>query len=293
MDRFGTCLLAQSDGPMTSAHNDWLDQSLRMSQGAISTVSQKRLTRQPGKAEPAQNSPKPILGPPCDQQFNIRENGISFQIRFNEGYSVGLFLDQRDNRRRFLTQHIAAGFPLFQNTPNPPTVLNAFAYTCGFSVCAARSGATVTSLDLSKPYLDWGRENFKLNHIDPDQHDFIFGDVFDWMRRLKKKNRQFDVVVLDPPTFSRSKVSGVFRAEKDYHDLIAKAGELLCPNGIILASTNAARLKPESFMDQIQTGVERAGRRIIKQHYVPQPPDFPINRDEPAYLKTVWLQLSG
>ena len=73
----------------------------------------------------------------------------------------------------------------------------------------------VTSLDLSRKYLEWGERNFALNGIDPKAHDFIFGDAFDWMKRLSKKQRFFDVIILDPPTFSQSKESGVFQAEKD------------------------------------------------------------------------------
>ena len=84
-------------------------------------------------------------------------------------------------------------------------MLNVFAYTCAFSLCAAAAGARATSLDLSRRYLDWGRANFEANGIDPAPHDWIFGDAFDWLRRLAKKGRAFDVVVLDPPTFSTAK----------------------------------------------------------------------------------------
>src|SRR4030095_11402312 len=96
------------------------------------------------------------------------------------------------------------------------TVLNTFAYTCGFSVCAALAGARTTSIDLSRKYLEWGKRNFLLNGLDPNQHDFIYGDVFDWLRRLEKKGRLFEVLLLDPPTFSQSKGHGVFQAEKHF-----------------------------------------------------------------------------
>jgi 23S rRNA (cytosine1962-C5)-methyltransferase len=172
-------------------------------------------------------------------------------------------------------------------------VLNAFAYSCGFSVCAARAGARTTSLDLSKKYLDWGRRNFSLNGLDPAAHDFIYGDCFDWLRRLAKKGRSYDVVVLDPPTFSRSKEFGDFRAESDYSRLVATALPLLKDQGVLLASTNAARLEPERFLEQLQAAVRSVGRRVTQQHYVPQPPDFPIHREEPAYLKTVWLRIAS
>src|SRR6202040_322297 len=141
---------------------------------------------------------------------------LQFELSFNEGYSVGLFFDQRDNRRRLLVNHVAAEFPLFPGGADEAEVLNTFAYTCGFSVAAAKAGARATSLDLSKKYLEWGKRNFALNQLDPAAHDFIFGDVFDWLRRLAKKGRAFDVVILDPPTFSQSREAGTFQAEKDY-----------------------------------------------------------------------------
>src|SRR5208282_3924125 len=152
-------------------------------------------------------SPQLVFGEAAPERFEILENGVRYEMSFREGYSVGLFLDQRDNRRRFLTGHIAADFPLLNSAIcNPQSaILNCFAYTCGFSVCAARAGARTTSLDLSKKYLEWGRRNFALNGLDPAAHDFIYGDAFDWLRRLAKKGRRFDAVLLDPPTFSQSK----------------------------------------------------------------------------------------
>ena len=177
---------------------------------------------------------------------------------------------------------------------NPESrILNCFAYTCGFSVAAAKAGVHTTSLDLSKKYLEWGKRNFALNGLDASAHDFIYGDVFDWLRRLAKKGRAFDAVLLDPPTFSQSKESGIFRADKDYDRLVALALPLLKPEGMLFASTNCATLAPEAFLATLTTAIQRAGRRIVQQHYVPQPPDFPITRAEPAYLKTVWLRVSG
>jgi 23S rRNA (cytosine1962-C5)-methyltransferase len=170
-------------------------------------------------------------------------------------------------------------------------ILNVFAYTCGFSVCAARMGAKTTSLDLSKKYLEWGRRNFLLNGLDPAAHDFIYGDAFDWLRRLAKKGRAFDAVALDPPTFSQSKEHGIFRAEKDYGKLVAVALPLVRPGGVLFASTNAADWPPEKFLADVEKAIHSARRKILQRHHVPQPPDFPISRNEPAYLKTVWLRI--
>jgi 23S rRNA (cytosine1962-C5)-methyltransferase len=170
-------------------------------------------------------------------------------------------------------------------------MLNTFAYTCGFSLCAAKAGAKTTSLDLSKKYLEWGRRNFTLNGLDPAAHDFIYGDAFDWLRRLAKKGRAFDAVALDPPTFSQSKEHGVFRAEKDYGKLVAAALPLIRPGGVLFASTNAVDWPPEKFLADVEKAIHSARRKILQRHHVPQPPDFPISRAEPAYLKTVWLRI--
>jgi 23S rRNA (cytosine1962-C5)-methyltransferase len=284
VERLGDFLLSQSESPLSNAQRAALD-SLGQ------RVYHKTLSRHVRSSTPIACSPESVIGEAATERFLIRENGVRFELSFQEGYSVGLFLDQRDNRRRMLHRHIAADFEL--GTPDSGlTVLNTFAYTCGFSVCAARAGARTTSLDLSKKYLEWGKRNFSLNGLDPAQHDFIYGDTFDWLRRFAKKSRAFDLVILDPPTFSQSKESGVFRAEKDYSKLVSSALPVLKPGGVLLASTNAAELPPERFLAVIETAVRGARRKIMQQHYVPQPPDFPISRAEPAYLKTAWLRVS-
>jgi 23S rRNA (cytosine1962-C5)-methyltransferase len=291
VDRLGDYLLSQSDAPLTKEQTARLEE-LR-ERLSIRGASHKILSRQVRRAGVAESSPQPALGEAPPERFIARENGVQFEFSFAEGYSVGLFLDQRDNRRRLLTRHIAAGFPLL-----PPgaeaasaTALNTFAYTCGFSVCAAKAGMKVTSLDLSKKYLEWGRRNFALNGLDPAAHDFIYGDVFDWMRRLGKKGRRFDLILLDPPTFSQSRESGVFRVERDYGKLVESALTLLNPNGVLFASTNAAQWAPEEFLAAVRSAARNRGRKLQQEHYAPQPPDFPISRAEPAYLKTVWMRL--
>jgi len=145
---------------------------------------------------------------------------------------------------------------------------------------------------LSKKYLAWGERNFLLNDLNPEQHDFIYGDVFEWLRRLARKHRCFDIVVLDPPTFSRSKAGRTFQVEKNYGELVAAALPLLKPEGILFASTNSAKIEPEMFLKILERSIGSSGRRILRQHYAPQPPDFPVCREEPAYLKTVWFKLS-
>lgn len=290
VERLGDFLLSQSEQALDAAQTGELQRLLKQqdARGAYHKI----LTRQVRCAGRAQASPQHVLGETASEEFAVRENGVSYGLSFAEGYSTGLFLDQRDNRRRLLVNHVAADFPVFPNGAAGAEVLNTFAYTCGFSVCAAKAGARMTSLDLSKKYLAWGQRNFERNGLDAAKHDFIFGDAFDWLRRLEKKGRTYDVVLLDPPTFSQSKSGGAFRAETDYGRLVRAALPLLKTGGVLFASTNAARLAPEDFLATVEASVRSARRKILKRHYVPQSPDFPVHRDEPAYLKTVWLKLS-
>ncbi len=286
VERLGDWLLSQSESELTQPQQAELARLAQ--QVSARGAYHKILNRQVRRTTPGETSPQHILGETAPERFEIHENSIRFELSFQEGYSVGLFLDQHDNRRRFLTGHIAADFPL-QNSKLE--VLNTFAYTCGFSVCAAKAGARVTSLDLSKKYLEWGRRNFALNGLDPAAHDFIFGDAFDWLRRLAKKSRAFDAIVLDPPTFSQSKEHGAFRVEKDFGKLVTATLPLLKSGGVLLASTNAADWEPESFLASVEDAARAARRKILQRHYVPQPPDFPVSRAEPAYLKTCWFRI--
>jgi 23S rRNA (cytosine1962-C5)-methyltransferase len=289
VDKLGPCLLSQSEQPLTSPQRTELERlaGLYSARG----VGHKILSRHVRRSSAAESSPEPAWGEPPAGPFEMSENGLRYELSFSEGYSVGLFLDQRDNRRRLLTGHVAADFPALPSRAPGAEVLNVFAYTCGFSVCAARAGARVTSLDLSKKYLEWGRRNFVLNGLAPAAHDFIYGDAFDWLRRLAKKGRAFDLVVLDPPTFSQSKAGGVFRVETDFGALVTAAVAVLKPHGVLLTSANAAAWPAEKFLAAIRTAMAGAHRGLVAEHYAPQPPDFPVSRAEPAYLKTAWWRL--
>ncbi len=289
VERRGDFLLSEAETPLRSAQEKELQRLMPVC--SARGVYHKNLPREMRRTVPADASPKLALGEAAPEAFVVRENALSFELSFAEGGSTGLFLDQRDNRRRILTNHVARNFPLFPDGAATAEVLNVFAYTCAFSVCAAKAGARATSLDLSKKYLDWGRRNFVLNRLDPARHDFIYGDAFDWLRRLAKKRRAFDLVILDPPTFSQSKQQGAFRVEKDFGRLVTAALPVLKPGGVLFASTNATRLEPGDFLNAIYAAMHSSGRMILQQHYVPQPPDFPVHRLEPAYLKTVWLRV--
>lgn len=289
VDRLDRHLLVSVAGEVPAVMPEWVGEMA--AEAGAAGVYVRRLDRQVRGADPARVAPRLVSGAGVSGEFVVRENGLRYRLSFEEGYSVGLFLDQRDNRRRLLRNWVGPGFPVRGEGMAGATVLNLFSYTCGFSVAAAAAGAVTTSLDLSRKYLDWGRRNLVENGVDPAGHDFIYGDVFDWLKRLGRKGRRFDVVLLDPPTFSQSKESGVFRAEADYAELVTLAVEVLAPGGVLLASTNAARLEPERWLTSVRDGVMAGARVLQGELFVPQPPDFPTCREEPGYLKTVWMRL--
>lgn len=216
-------------------------------------------------------SPAHLSGPATDGAFLAKENGLNFEISFQSGYSQGIFLDQRNNRAE-VRKRMAPGLRL----------LNTFAYTGAFSVAAASAGAETTTLDLSQPYLDWAKRNLSHNGIDPTAHHFCKGDTFNWLRRFAKQGRQFDAIVLDPPTFSRDEKGKVFRVEKDFGELAALASSVLAPGGWILCCTNFKKLPSSHFERQLLTAIPRR----MKAHHAAMPSDFTGE----SYLKSVWLE---
>ncbi len=222
-------------------------------------------------------APAWIEGERVDEPFLVRENGLSFEIDFAAGYSQGIFLDQRDNRSR-VRERIGEGMSL----------LNCFAYTCAFSVAAAAAGAATVNVDLSGNYLEWGRRNFAHNDLDASAHEFLKGDVFEWLRRLGRKGRRFDGVVLDPPTFSRGIKGKVFQVEKHFDRLVEAALPVVSPGGWLLCTTNCRALPADRFRSLIEDGASAQGAKIALKR-LPMPPDF---TGEP-YLKAFWVRVAG
>jgi 23S rRNA (cytosine1962-C5)-methyltransferase len=173
----------------------------------------------------ADQKPAALLAGEEPEEIIVRENGMSYAVEPSEGYSSGLFLDQRANRR-------------WVTGLGAKRMLNLFAYTCSFTVCAAASGADTCSVDSAKRALGRGRENLQINGIDPaDGHRFLVDDAMKVVPRLRKRGESFDLIVLDPPTFGRAGGS-VFRIEKHLPDLVGECFQLLGPGGWLLVSCN-------------------------------------------------------
>ncbi len=160
------------------------------------------------------------------QFFVVFEYGVQFWVNLTDYLDTGLFLDHRETRR--FVASMAAGKRL----------LNLFAYTCSFSVHAAAAGALFTkSIDLSNTYTDWGKENFLLNSL-PITNNVILRE--DCLQFLDKEQGAYDLIVIDPPTISRSKkMHQMFDIQKDYPFLISRALALLSPGGTLIFSTNS------------------------------------------------------
>lgn len=241
----------------------------------------KRFVKQRSEADPAVlaelHDAMPLLGRRVPEEIEIRERGLRFAIRPYDGFSVGLFLDHRDNRQHVRAQ--AAG----------KRVLNLFAYTCGFSVAAASGGAQETvSVDVSPKHLDWGRTNFELNTIDPANHPFIRSDALDYLKRAQRQGRQFDMIILDPPTFAHARTSKRgFSITRDLSELIAGAVALLTPGGTIMVATNNRRLSVQDLRDRIKAGT---GQRRYRIRATPDlPTDFAM---DPHHAKTLFAEVS-
>jgi len=218
----------------------------------------------------------PVWGLPREDVL-VAERGVKFTIRPSVGLSVGLFLDMREVRD-WLRQHCAG-----------KTVLNLFAYTCSLGAVASRSGAErVVNLDVSRPYLEWGKSNYALNSLNVDDRDFVYGDAFDWLARFAKRQQTFDVVIVDPPSFS----STPFSVTRDYVRLAEMASRVVAPGGQLLAATNHAATSPSRFESWLVAGIERAGRhgRVLRRWHEPRE-DFPVPADGRPYLKVRAIEL--
>ena len=220
-----------------------------------------------------------VSGKEIPGDFVVLENGIKFNISFLEGGGTGLFLDQRDNRKKI------------QALANNKEVLNCFCYTSSFSIYANIGGAiSTTNIDLSKKAIEWSKKNFLLNHLYINNHEFIAGDAWEWLRRFQKKERMFDVIIIDPPSFSTSKTN-VFTAEKDIPRLIAAGLSILREDGILVFSTNIAKMNFSKFF-QLLSRVKDFTQKTYKLIDVSsQGLDFPtdgVHVIEP-YLKFVIL----
>ena len=265
MDRFGDVLVIHAE-------------SEALIPGPLDEFCSAYVKLHPSKGKPVA-LPRPAWGEPVDEVV-VRENGAAFAIRTTAGVSPGLFIDMREVRA--WVRHVASG----------RRVLNLFAYTCAFGVCAALGGAArVLNLDLSRSYLAWGQDNFRLNGLAVDAGDFVYGEALDWLRRFTRRGELFDLVIVDPPSFSTAgRVA--FAVERDYPRLVEAAARVVASQGMLLAATNHGATTDARFEAGVARGLASAGRRgrLVRSWHEPSV-DFPVAPGAAPYLKVRALVL--
>lgn len=223
-----------------------------------------------------------VSGEKGDFPLIVLENGMNFAVDLNDGAMTGIFLDQRNVRKALRDQYAM-----------DKTVLNTFSYTGAFSVAAALGGsAGTTSVDLAKRSLSKTIEQFSVNGIDYESQDIKVMNVFDYFSYAKRHELKFDVVVLDPPSFARTKKM-TFSTAKDYPKLINDALAITNDDGIIIASTNNASFDMKKFKTFIEKAFNDAAKqyKIIEQHQLPEDFVVPHNFPEFNYLKVMIIQV--
>lgn len=225
-----------------------------------------------------------VMGKRAESPVIVKENGVNFAVYLNDGAMVGIFLDQREVRKK-----------IRDNYSKDKTVLNTFSYTGAFSVYAALGGAKkTTSVDLANRSLSKTIEQFSVNNIDYGAQDIVVEDVFKYFKFAVKKELKFDLVILDPPSFAKSK-DFRFSAEKDYKDLLKDAISVTKDKGVIVASTNCSKFDMVRFKEFISIAFKETERKydILEEYTLPS--DFKIidTFKEGNYLKVVFIKMKN
>lgn len=221
-----------------------------------------------------------IMGERADSPIIVNENDVNFAVYLNDGAMVGIFLDQRQVRKAIRDKYSKG-----------KTVLNTFSYTGAFSVYAALGGAKkTTSVDLANRSLPKTIEQFSVNGIDYEAQDIVVEDVFKYFKYAVKKELKFDLVILDPPSFAKSK-NFQFSADKDYKDLLKQAITVTEDEGVIVASTNCGSFNMDKFKEFIDDAFKESNLnyKILEEYTLPC--DFKTINEfkEGNYLKVVFI----
>lgn len=223
-----------------------------------------------------------LLGehPPAD--LVVQEHGLFFHADVVAGQKTGLFLDQRENRH--LIETVASG----------ARVLNCFAYTGGFSLYALRGGADhVTSADSGHGLAAATEANIRLNpQLESARHTFMTSDCFTLLEAYGKQSQRFDLLILDPPSFARTKAQAS-AAQRAYVRINSLALGCIEPGGLLATASCTSQIGPEPFRALLAEAATRAKRRLLIVHEAGQPADHPVAAQFPEgrYLKFVMARV--
>lgn len=224
---------------------------------------------------------KGFLSKPFDPKIIIQENGIRFEVDLENGQKTGYFLDQQDNRRAI--QHIVKN----------AEVLGAFSYTGSFELHAGYYGAkSVLGLDISENAVLQAQRNAKLNGLE-DRVRFEVVNAFDVLKKWSRENKNFDVVMLDPPAFTKSR-ENIGKALSGYKEINLRGMKLLRSGGFLVTSSCTNLVSPDAFLDTIRSAARDAGKKIRQVVYQTQSADHPIawGLENTHYLKFLIAEVS-
>jgi 23S rRNA (cytosine1962-C5)-methyltransferase len=239
------------------------------------------LLRPMSASEHGPSSPQWVAGEPAPRDLVIEEHGARFFADLVQGHKTGLYLDQRENR-------VTLG--QFSRGAN---VLNLYAYTGGFSVHAALAGAArVTSVDIAAPALQRAQDNFRLNRLDPAEHEFVTADCYEFLKQRALAPDRFDLIVCDPPSLAHSRAQ-LEAALQAYTRLNAHGLRAVRDGGYYAASSCTAQVSPDAFREMLVQATRRAGRSAQIVHESGHAWDHPVKLAHPEgrYLKFVVLRV--
>ncbi len=243
--------------------------------GAV--LRQSGASGETGPRDGAEARTQQLWGRPPPDDLVVQENGLRFYANLAEGQKTGLFLDHRENRAYL--EPWCRGL----------RVLNAFSYTGAFSLYAARAGAlAIASVDLAPASAPEAQRNFVLNGYNPDAHEFVVADCFEWLKTCAEAGRRFDLVILDPPSLARDKASR-HAAARAYIRLNRLALQCLEPNGLLATASCTSQISPDVFREALAVAGVQARKRLLILHEGAHALDHPVpaHFPEARYLKFV------
>jgi len=277
VDRYGSYLMVQAYCGGWNVHLKVVTQVLLdlLAPKGIYEKSRPQKTRELEAVSDSKQYGRLLAGTPAPNLLEVRENGLTFLVSLEQGLNTGLFLDQRRNRRDLMARS------------RGKRVLNLFAYTGAFSVAAASAGASlVTGVDASSSYTEWAKANFEANRLNPKRHEFVVGDCLKVLLDLARQKKRYDIILMDPPSFSTTTKSR-FTTRGGTSDIVAAALSLLANGGLMITSSNHQKVDVADYLKELRRGALQAGSDLQVISLYGQPEDFPypVTFPEGRYLK--------
>lgn len=277
-DYYQGVVVLKLDGPAAEAF--WNKENLgaffmEQKEIPVNCVYYKRKNREEDKGEILAGESESL------HEHEFLEHGVKFRTNIIDAAKTGFFLDQRENRN------------FIRNVSKDKTLLNLFGYTGGFSVYAGLGGASqVTTVDIAPQAIKASELNWEINLLSSEKHDAICADAFEWVLEAQKENKQWDIVITDPPSFAPNQ-KAIDSAKDAYTKVFADSLRLVKNGGFFAASSCSGHISFESFLEIVQEALSKSRRRgkvlLIKGQ--PEDHPFPFALPDMRYLKFVYLQV--